>query len=88
MYTSYGEYVNKIVSTILLPLSIAIVLIFMEGAYFIMFQSDGWTIRQQVCVYKFGMVFTFLNNHLFPEGWKFIKRIEPFIRPIPYWKFE
>lgn len=44
------EYITKIVYTILLPISIAIVLVYVEGAYFITYQSDGWTVQQHVCI--------------------------------------
>ncbi|CAD7077642.1 unnamed protein product [Hermetia illucens] len=47
IYNSYVEYINKIVYMFLLPISVALVLAFIESVYFIMYQSDGWTVQGQ-----------------------------------------
>ncbi|CAD7077644.1 unnamed protein product [Hermetia illucens] len=59
VYNNYIDYIIKIVYTILLPLLIAVILVSVEGVYFIIYQSDGWTVQRQVGNTSTGM------NHLF-----------------------
>lgn len=73
----------------MLPVALAVVLVFIEGVYFIIYQSDGWTVQWQVCMDYWNMTLTISPDYLsFLEGRKCVKRIEPLIRSVPNWKFK
>ncbi|CAD7077643.1 unnamed protein product [Hermetia illucens] len=49
----------------MLPVSLAVVLVFIEGVYFIIYQSDGWTVQWQAENASKGLNHLFV---LFPTG--------------------